>query len=423
MARHLLLYLAAGGLIGAGALGCATSSDPPQPTTSPSSPSESQAAGAAEAAASVIPASDASKGDASGTPDPATAGSVPGSEAPAPSTAGSAADAAPPPSQSGASPSPTPSAASQADASASGEGESGSTASSGESSDGSETSSSAQGAQTAGAAGGGLPSTESGNLVTRVLRAIAEALGGGPKQGASSSGGESGAEAASRGGAETTSSGQASAGEAGRSEAGSTGTGTEGTSSGAAAGEMGKADVGSDASGDSKEQGSSGHEQTPEGDQGPGGGGTGQEIPAELLEAFKKGAARGSVSDRQREILEELSEYGGVVDRAILSEQEIAIARRGDRAEGSSGAEATGSGDIDGGPTEGGQSDQERYGSVGAGHRAATGPRNPPPPDVGDGSNDDVFAAQLRELAMNEPDPERQERYWDEYRKYKNSIK
>jgi len=41
------------------------------------------------------------------------------------------------------------------------------------------------------------------------------------------------------------------------------------------------------------------------------------------------------------------------------------------------------------------------------------------PPDVGDGSDDDIVARQLREAAMKEEDPELREKLWDEYRAYK----
>ena len=41
------------------------------------------------------------------------------------------------------------------------------------------------------------------------------------------------------------------------------------------------------------------------------------------------------------------------------------------------------------------------------------------PPDVGDGSDDDIVAGQLREAAMKEEDPELREKLWDEYRAYK----
>jgi hypothetical protein len=43
------------------------------------------------------------------------------------------------------------------------------------------------------------------------------------------------------------------------------------------------------------------------------------------------------------------------------------------------------------------------------------------PPDIPDGSDDDVIARQLREAAMNEEDPELREKLWDEYRNYKAS--
>lgn len=41
------------------------------------------------------------------------------------------------------------------------------------------------------------------------------------------------------------------------------------------------------------------------------------------------------------------------------------------------------------------------------------------PPDIPDGSDDDVVARQLREAAMKETDPRLRERLWDEYRRYK----
>ena len=43
----------------------------------------------------------------------------------------------------------------------------------------------------------------------------------------------------------------------------------------------------------------------------------------------------------------------------------------------------------------------------------------PPPADIPSGNDDSVFARQLREAAMREPDPEIREKLWDEYRKYK----
>jgi hypothetical protein len=46
----------------------------------------------------------------------------------------------------------------------------------------------------------------------------------------------------------------------------------------------------------------------------------------------------------------------------------------------------------------------------------------PIPPDVGDGSDDDVVAHQLREAAMKEKDPDLRAKLWDEYREYKKSA-
>jgi hypothetical protein len=45
------------------------------------------------------------------------------------------------------------------------------------------------------------------------------------------------------------------------------------------------------------------------------------------------------------------------------------------------------------------------------------------PRDVGDGSDDDIVARQLREAAMKEEDPELREKLWDEYRAYKAGRK
>jgi hypothetical protein len=66
--------------------------------------------------------------------------------------------------------------------------------------------------------------------------------------------------------------------------------------------------------------------------------------------------------------------------------------------------ESTGEEAPDGGPPSPGDQDQ-------------TASRVPP--DVGDGSDDDVVARQIRKAAESEPDPELRERLWEEYRKYK----
>lgn len=45
------------------------------------------------------------------------------------------------------------------------------------------------------------------------------------------------------------------------------------------------------------------------------------------------------------------------------------------------------------------------------------------PPDVGNGSDDDIVARQIRRAAETERDPELREKLWDEYRKYKQGTK
>ena len=45
------------------------------------------------------------------------------------------------------------------------------------------------------------------------------------------------------------------------------------------------------------------------------------------------------------------------------------------------------------------------------------------PSDVGDGSDDDIIARQLREAALAEDDPELREKLWEEYRRYKSGGK
>lgn len=47
------------------------------------------------------------------------------------------------------------------------------------------------------------------------------------------------------------------------------------------------------------------------------------------------------------------------------------------------------------------------------------GKYGPPPEDIPSGEDDDIVARQIREAALNEPDPELREKLWDEYRRYK----
>jgi hypothetical protein len=61
-----------------------------------------------------------------------------------------------------------------------------------------------------------------------------------------------------------------------------------------------------------------------------------------------------------------------------------------------------------------------RGGREGAPGRAGTGGQ---PPDIPDGSDDDVVARQLREAAEKETDPELKKKLWEEYRKYKQGTR
>jgi len=64
-----------------------------------------------------------------------------------------------------------------------------------------------------------------------------------------------------------------------------------------------------------------------------------------------------------------------------------------------------------------GQADPQQRG--GMANRQAAGSGASPPPDLPDGSDDDVLARQLREAAQSEPDPELRAKLWREYRRYK----
>ena len=74
------------------------------------------------------------------------------------------------------------------------------------------------------------------------------------------------------------------------------------------------------------------------------------------------------------------------------------------------------------GGSSGGASDGSSGGAVGGGGVGGGDAGAPAPDDVGDGSDDDIIARQLREAAMAEEDPELREKLWQEYRDYKASV-
>jgi hypothetical protein len=92
-----------------------------------------------------------------------------------------------------------------------------------------------------------------------------------------------------------------------------------------------------------------------------------------------------------------------------LAEEKEAAEVAGERASGSEAGSAS--------AEEGGDS----AGSVGGSGPGASG-SDRVPADVGDGSDDDIVARQLREAAMAEDDPELRAKLWEEYRRYKASL-
>ncbi len=135
------------------------------------------------------------------------------------------------------------------------------------------------------------------------------------------------------------------------------------------------------------------------------------------------------ISRLEQRLQRGLSEFDGL----ILREQEGVRTRTQEH-----GADLPGTGD----PDRGTESSEEAAGEAGkaeaesgrdapqAGNQPDSseaarrdGPRETAaniPPDIADGSDDDVVARQIREAAMREKDPALREKLWDEYRKYKN---
>lgn len=145
--------------------------------------------------------------------------------------------------------------------------------------------------------------------------------------------------------------------------------------------------------------------------------------------------------ERKEKLDKKLDESLSEFDALILKEQEILEKRREEGAAAGAGGGA-GKAEVGGG-AEGGEDGEEAAetaeGSGGSPDRpsgeevaseateeeasseseTAEVSNGRIPPDVGDGSDDDIVARQLREAAMKEEDPELREKLWDEYRAYK----
>jgi len=141
--------------------------------------------------------------------------------------------------------------------------------------------------------------------------------------------------------------------------------------------------------------------------------------------------------DEQIAVLDaELFSGLGEFDEMLLREQErVRTAAPMSAAAGGGGGGGGGSGDAGlaegaegpagpdsgfGTDTDGGDGSYD----AGAGHGTQRqGSRQGVPPDIPDGSDDDVVARQLREAAEKETDPELKKKLWEEYRKYKQGTR
>lgn len=133
--------------------------------------------------------------------------------------------------------------------------------------------------------------------------------------------------------------------------------------------------------------------------------------------------------------IRERREGGGAGGGAAGNGEGAAGGARGTRnAKGDPGAQGTHGADGEPGPggtpeagKESPQGPASEPGSPGGrvgGERPGTpGGTAATPPDVGNGSDDDIVARQIRKAAESETDPELRKKLWDEYRKYKQGVK
>jgi len=150
-------------------------------------------------------------------------------------------------------------------------------------------------------------------------------------------------------------------------------------------------------------------------------------IPPEMPE-------RQTTDEERKDALEQqLEALIGDFDKMILSEQEeIKEQERVSQAGGSGacsgggqpGDTAEGTGAPPGEPGTAKDGEEVLKAEPGAG--PGTGKKDVPEfekNDVGDGSDDDIVARQLREAAEAETDPVLKAQLWEEYKKYKNSTR
>lgn len=199
---------------------------------------------------------------------------------------------------------------------------------------------------------------------------------------------------------------------------------------------------------DQAEDGSAGASGAPTGanTQASEGSGAMQDV-REAVAGAENATGGGDSEQLNRELNDSLARFDG----ALLGERERIQARAEETGDGSAQAESVAMLD----PTAAGEDATEgNYGSVQEGRAAAgsggpgtqgdtssgggmsvgggtgrkgdyehTAAANTVPPDIPDGTDDDVVARQIREAAMKEKDPELRAKLWEEYRKYVNAAK
>jgi len=150
------------------------------------------------------------------------------------------------------------------------------------------------------------------------------------------------------------------------------------------------------------------------------------------LEAFDKLLLDEARKARTREAAESAAAGGGSGASGAGSGKRNGGARAGESGKDESSDAGQGGGEAKEAGTEpaskggprGAQQDGSPGGPVGGRETGGTGPQtaSTPPPDVGDGNDDDIVARQIRKAAEAETDPELKKKLWDEYRKYKQGV-
>jgi len=138
------------------------------------------------------------------------------------------------------------------------------------------------------------------------------------------------------------------------------------------------------------------------------------EMPPMLAPAAIDQSSERTIDEQIAVLDAELRNGLGEFDEMLLREQERVRAATPT----TDAVSGTASGAGDSGTSEGSAGAEHSGAPADAGAQRQSA-RQGVPPDIPDGSDDDVVARQLREAAEKERDPELKKRLWEEYRKYK----